>query len=764
MTIKEINEYYSLIGGLLRDNMLAEALACMRDLMNSLGDYRLKEKLNEVRNTYSMMLHYFVEGLPDAKRQEMSASLKLSLNRLNDELNYKALSTLASTDYFSLVRSQRLRDNSISQLLRDYDRVKSQTNNSSDYSRDLQAQSQECIYQLFNKIWISQFIDKDSSSLLSDRVCKNADGIEESENDVSLQCAIIVSLYLGIMQYYDPAKVKILLSALLNNRNDEVLARTYVLIILVLSRYGDNVKEDRTLLSLLSLAADNDRFPQLFKEIIINFIRTLDTAKINKTIAEDIIPGLMKMRPDLEKGFREMEKSFSSEDSEYNPEWEDLLRKSGIEEKMRQLSDLQMKGGDMFMMAFAGIKKTAFFRNPANWLLPFNPLHTEIQDSINRLPSEFSTMLSKSAVFCDSDSYSLFIGLKMMPEASVEMMANQIKSQIQHFEEDRESSFALQTESRLKVNVSRFIRDLYRFYNQYVGSGDFFNPFSSDCDFSSIPVAGEYIDNPSDLEFIGTLYFQRKIWKEADIFFSKYLEHYKEYLTTSYDAITPQYILSFHYVPGDEATESRLVSIMEKKGFALMRLKQYEEALNTLLLAQLYQNPSVWTLSRIAECLRHLGNDKLYGEFLDKALSIDADDRRLLLRRSRLYIEEGKYDEAVKLVYKLNYLDPENLLYIRTLAWCRCLQNEPEKALELYNNIPMESYEPTELMNIGHCRFAIGDFEGAVDSYRRFVSISGERKFFQALEEDLKTLSFLKSRKQEIGWIRDAVILSGHKN
>lgn len=767
MNITKINEIHRQVSRLIDSGLLSSAISTLEDLIASVGDFKFQEEITEIRNTYSMMLHYFIEGVPDSKRREITSQLSYRLDKLNDRLNYRALSVVATSDYFTLVRSQQLSSSTIAGILAEYDEALKKTaiSQSSDvYSFRLYADLQESVYRLFNKVWVTEFLDKASADMLSERLCRNSSDPNVNSPTSIMQSAIVCALYLGAMQYYDPAKIKLLLTTLLNSQDNTVLARAYVLLILLLARYGNKIKKEKSLMSLLSLVADNDRFHDIYKNIIINFIRSLDTARINKTIAEDIIPGLVKMRPDLEKAFRKMERDLDSEESDFNPEWEEMLKKSGLEEKMRELTDLQMEGGDMFMMAFARIKKTPFFRNPANWLLPFSQLHTEVNETVNRLPKGFAEMVTQSSIFCDSDCYSLFIGLKMMPEASVKMMADQIRSQVSQFDEDKMTSLNKETQPQLEVHISRFFKDIYRFYHQYVNASEFYNPFSHTTDFVSLPVVGDFIDNPEDIGFIGNLYFHRNMWEPAAVAYTHYERHYDDYMKATNDVSSPEYYLSYNYVPTDETIESKLSGVLEKKGFAMMKLEQYKGALDNLLRAQHYQEPSAWIMSRVADCMRHLGERRLYGDFLDKALEIDPDNKRLLLKRSRLYMETSEYDKAVSIFYKLNYLDPDNLLYIRTLAWCRCLQVEAEKALDLYNKIDERNREASDWLNIGHCSFAIGDYGEAATCYTRYILLTNSAQFVKSLDEDIRSLEFLRHHAAELAWTRDAALLRASDN
>lgn len=205
MTIKEINEIYRHVSRLLGENMLSAAISALENLIAHVGDFRYQEEIAEIRNTYSMMLHYFIEGVPDAKRREITVQLAARLDRLNDRLNYNALSMSMTSDYFSLVRSQQLASVTISQLLDQYNEAlkKASISEAADvYSGKLYADLQEAVYRLFNKVWITQFLDKTATDALSARLSANSSDDTETSHSSILQSAILCSLYLGTMQYY----------------------------------------------------------------------------------------------------------------------------------------------------------------------------------------------------------------------------------------------------------------------------------------------------------------------------------------------------------------------------------------------------------------------------------------------------------------------------------------------------------------------------------------------------------------------------------
>src|SRR6056297_1969714 len=84
------------------------------------------------------------------------------------------------------------------------------------------------------------------------------------------------------------------------------------------------------------------------------------------------MPELWKMRSTLEDklNIEDLLKDKMLEDK--NPEWERVFQDTpGLYDKMEEFSNLQMEGSDVFLSAFAMLKRFPFFNEINNWFLPF---------------------------------------------------------------------------------------------------------------------------------------------------------------------------------------------------------------------------------------------------------------------------------------------------------------------------------------------------------------------------------------------------------
>ena len=98
--------------------------------------------------------------------------------------------------------------------------------------------------------------------------------------------------------------------------------------------------------------------------------------KNNRKMQNELIPEMLKLRPDISKKINNSTAMIDMSSLEENPEWEELLNKSGITDKIKELSQLQEEGSDVFMSTFSHLKSFPFFSDSANWFLPFSLEHS----------------------------------------------------------------------------------------------------------------------------------------------------------------------------------------------------------------------------------------------------------------------------------------------------------------------------------------------------------------------------------------------------
>ena len=98
-------------------------------------------------------------------------------------------------------------------------------------------------------------------------------------------------------------------------------------------------------------------------------------------------------------------------------------------QKLEQFSKMQIEGADVFLGAFAMLKHFDFFKELANWFIPFHGRNSSVLDAFEGLKEHmdvhaFIEGLEHSTVMCNSDKYSFCLNVQHMPEQQRKMMVD----------------------------------------------------------------------------------------------------------------------------------------------------------------------------------------------------------------------------------------------------------------------------------------------------------------------------------------------------
>jgi Flp pilus assembly protein TadD len=131
------------------------------------------------------------------------------------------------------------------------------------------------------------------------------------------------------------------------------------------------------------------------------------------------------------------------------------------------------------------------------------------------------------------------------------------------------------------------------------------------------------------------------------------------------------------------------------KGYAraLFASERYEEALNT------------------------------YRQMLDR----HPDQRDIQLNAAICQVNIGKYEDALKTLFRLNYEDAADNRVERALAWALTLAGRYDQAVKLYDSmLAVDHKEPSDVLNYGYCLWFQKDVAGAVSLFRQYLNMNEE--------------------------------------
>ncbi len=694
--------------------------------------YNIISRITALSESYSMLSRFLIDGVADPHRGEIAADIAAESAAICAAIERQSLQDSdESTLYFSTLRFENTRaDESISHLLQTYNRA------AADPSTP-KATLESMATRLFNRVWITYPLQPSDAEVLHSAV---AAGTLRLPSHTRVQ--LIGALLLGSLQYFDERRAVILADTYRINHTTPLGAIALTALILALASAPSYTTGSRRLTSALRALADLPDPGADLRMAFMQLIRSRDTERVRRKMTDELIPGLMKLRPDINRKISDLSKTEANpfdEDGGLNPEWEDLFEKSGLGDKLRELNDLQSEGADVMMATMGNLKDFAFFNDPANWFLPFYAAHSaaaasgveQLAQSIEDLP-----------MMCDGDKYSLVLlasrmgGNMMGPSISA-----QIREQQKQWQELRATDLNAEQRSRSDA-ANSFVQNVYRFFKLFRRKGEFNDPFIRPINPLTTPFLRDEMGSDAEgLSVASEFYFRRGHHEEALQLFSRIEELAR---------------------PSAE--------LFQKKGYLLEMTGHPDEALKAYHTADLIDSESVWTLRRIATLLRKSGQYTEALAVFDRIEALKPDRRADIMARADTLMQLHRYSDALALLYKADYLKPDHTDTLRMMTMCQLITGEHEKALSTAmrlrtlspDNDPDTAYD--HIMR-GHAMLALKDLKGAVEAYSDYIAASefNTSSFFKCIDADRSIMERLGADQLTINIITEAAADSASK-
>lgn len=720
MQKKDILNKCKEVENLLASFNIASSLEILQELSRQLQDYHLSDELNKLRETYRYMAKFMIDGIADSSRDKVYNDILEKLRSITDIIKRNAIAKDSSDYYSETLRYENLAGNDLERLLNEYESAHSEYSLAQAASNDtseISGKLEELHSKIFNLIWVK--LNDKKTVRLATQAAKS-----EKYGEI-LPAHIVSALTLSLLGYFDSYKLLALLDIYEADISEKMSARAMVGIILALNHHPQRAMDNYEIKERLLLLEDSIIAYRRIREIILSIIRTRDTDRISTKMQEEVLPEIMKIRPEIMEKMRNISPDLSESGAiENNPEWEELLDKSGLTEKMRELSELQTDGADLMMVAFSNLKQFPFFNSASNWFIPFVASHSSIKaGETERNIIEKIMEIGKNV--CDSDKYSLAIALGKMPENQKNMMLAQLDAQFSQISEEMKDKALKSSAPEFDEEVTKVLRDLYRFFKLFRKKEGFEDPFKNPFNFLDIPVIGQIASDSEIVSLVGEFYFSRKYYPEA---------------------------LALMNILIQESPDEP--SLWEKIGFCYQSMKFYEKALEAYTRAELLKAPGSWLLKRIAFSYKKTGNFPLALEYYNRLLEKDPENLNLIINAGYCALKAGKQDEALKQYYHANYIDPDNINIYRAIAWGEFLNGNKEKSENYYNKILDSNPESSDFLNIGHLYASKGELQKALEFYKKAMNDDYEA-FRKAFLEDFDILRKVGLDKRSLFIILD---------
>lgn len=414
--------------------------------------------------------------------------------------------------------------------------------------------------------------------------------------------------------------------------------------------------------------------------------------------------------------------------TEFNPQWKDSIEK--IKDQIKELDMLRQEGADTNMCTFSQLKKYPFFYEPSHWFYIFGentPEIYEMQTDTQNSYASFIETLRNATDMCNSDKYSLCLTFKTMPSLPVDALSSGLSAQNQILKEQEGTDSAI---NRRRMESRHFIQDLYRFCKLWGTKNDRNDIFSGDI---------EVWDNE---QILSLLKEDGKIKPLADYLFAK---------GHTYDTL-----LLYKDITIDDPTN---VEAFQKMGYGHILNENYKMAIKPLETANILAPGDEWTLKNLALCYRKEGDNSKALEFLKEAEAVNPDSINICNQIGQIYIMHKKYDEALKYMFKVEYLTKGRTSAQRAIAWCYFMTERNDEAISMYAKITEKADAKAEdWMNMGHVYTVKGDIPSGISFYKRAKELTnGETSFYTMFSDDSDMLKSKGVQEDIIYMIPDMV-------
>lgn len=715
----------SRLSTLISSRRLREAFSMLRPQVTQHGDWQLSDRLSKTEETYRYMIHYMVEGMSDEGRARLYSTIVEDLCNISDILDYERKLPLSSSVLASTTRLARMRGETLSMAA---DQWKSAY---SKYAlvREVGALTPDIRTGMENTL--SHLFDMTASLLTPTKEDIRAlrSILDDAEMPYMAKAQLIASLTLSTLEFYQIDKLMLLADIVDQETDDRLVARALAGVMLILARYSRRTAADRRLADRFALWQDNIALYTKVREVLVNILRTLDTDRISKKMQEEIIPELMKMRPDIMNKMQNIDKEEALEAIQENPEWQEMFDKSGLGDKLRELSEMQSEGADLMMASFSNLKNYPFFNDMSAWFLPFYTDHSIMNGNEAVENESIRRLLSLDGLMCDSDKYSFACTLTRLPRQQQEMMTSQLDAQLDQLAEQMSGDNLKKKFPIFATEVTKYIRDLFRFYSLFRKHEEFYNPFAEPFPVLDIPYLSSLLDNDEILGIVGEFYFRRGYYDHA---------------------------LKFYDIMEQRDPSDR--SIIEKKAYALQCTGQNERAIEYYTRAELLGEPSRWLLHKLAAVSRTLGKYDLAAKYYTLALESDPDNITLLIGLGTSLAQQNKLKEALNCFYKSEFLKPGREDIRRAIAWTELLAGHYDKSENYMQRILTSTPTANDMLNAGHLYLLKRDFKQSARYYGNALHLFADGDVFdQALDNDLETLKSIGADEVELRLIIDHI-------
>lgn len=644
-----------------------------------------REKLETLKSEYDLMVDYWIQGATDPERDEQYTRLLQRLYVLMANIaihrHMSATSFLQQLHSNARQAGHQMNLDSIRQEMENFVSEVAMLELEPEHTRKEKSQAlykahYQQMNQLFNFLLTSNIWKDGTGRMIEDLlVSPTIDAIDQQ--------LLVSAVMLSLMNRFDMVKFRTLVGVYRKSTDEHVRQRALVGWALGIDDdMVDIYPEQRKLVEEL---LKSKRTCAELTELQIQLIYTMEAEADTKTINSEIMPDILK-----NQNFRVTKRGI--EEVEDDP-LEDVLHPDAAEERMEKLEqlfqkmiDMQRKGADIFYGGFSQIKRYPFFYDISNWFVPFYIQHPDIAQFIEKgEDNRFLESLMTKGPFCNSDKYSFLIAFQQVTNHLPESMRQAMKHGEATMGEMAPEEGEQQTPAYIRRN---YLMDMYRFFKLFPNRQSFVNPFympgaqaPACCFFCSKLFNATPLD-ANKPEVVRVLKKHTYDF-EAELLLETFPESMRD---VQYYLWMENYTAALHLDPDNERALSARARFYFREGL-------YEEA-----------------------------NDDY-----ERLLLLHPDKVSYMLNKAVCLVNMEEYEDALKLLYQLNYEHDEDVNIQRVLAWTLTCDGKLEQADKLYQQLTCsDSATSEDYLNKGYCQWLLGRVKEADACFDQYFILGGD--------------------------------------
>lgn len=736
MNEKSINEQYASILAFLKKGRLKEALTQLEAFLGQCPNLDLRMQLEQVQMSYKYLLDYMRQGIKDPERWNLHRKLTADAWEIADHAHIFYLDKISSKYYHEMRRFPahpkygNLTLRQLSHTLESFqDDLAVSGLLSEDKMNEVLKRHEDTLKHLFIRTWThyawTAEEDEDAHALLQSK--------ELITDDL---CLFTSAVMLGAADCFDLRKINWLFDAY-SHPSAAVAQRAITGILIVFHQHADRLTLYPELNQRMKLMEEHPTFAKDLEHVYRQMLLCQETEKIDKKMREEIIPEVLKKTSSM-KNLRWGADENEEEKDDLNPDWQDEFENSTLGNMMREMSEMQAEGADVYMSTFSSLKNYPFFHHIANWFYPFTEKQSDMHRALkmansHSLKNSLLNVILQSGFFSNSDKYSFIFTISQLPAAQQGMLFQQMSTREVESLQDKENVYKLEQFNQSPATISRqYLHDLYRFYKLNTHRADFTDIFKQKLAFHRIPLFKEMLMKKEVLLPIAGFLLKKGRWTDAIELFGE-----------------------MEQLPFGEENQ---VEFYQKFGYALQKEKRFEEALRTYHKADILKPGNSWTNRHLATCYRMTQAYEQALHYYRKVEEIQPDNANVIYYIGHCLTEMKKQDEALNYFFKLDFIEKSSVRAWRGIGWCSFVCGKYEQAKKYYEKAIEQNPLAIDYMNSGHVSWAMGHIEEAATAYGKAVIASGTRqKFDEMFENDKEVLVEQGIPRQDIPLMLDLI-------